>query len=107
MSDLISRSALLEAIHNAGGCGAAKGSWDDGYDRGISVAFDITENAPAVDAVPVVHGRWLLLDECSNEGVYCSVCHKKVYRTEYANQKVKSNYCPNCGAKMDGGKDNG
>ena len=61
---------------------------------------DAIENAPAVDAVPVVHGRWHLLDECSNEGVYCSVCHKKVYRKDYANQKVKSNYCPNCGADM-------
>ena len=49
----------------------------------------------------VKHGEWQLLDECSNEGVYCSVCHKKVYRTDYANQKIKSKYCPNCGARMD------
>ena len=54
------------------------------------------------DVVEVVHGEWFLLDECSNEGVYCSVCTKKVYRTEYANQKLKSNYCPNCGADMRG-----
>ena len=47
------------------------------------------------------HGSWFLLDECANEGVYCSVCHKKVYKTDYANQKVKSKYCPNCGAIMD------
>lgn len=49
----------------------------------------------------VKHGKWFLLDECSNEGVYCSVCSKKVYKKDYANQKLKSNYCPNCGAKMD------
>lgn len=60
-------------------------------------------DAPTADVVEVKHGRWILLDECSNEGVYCSVCHKKVYRKEYANQKLKSNFCPNCGAKMDGG----
>ena len=47
-------------------------------------------------------GEWVLLEECANEGVYCSVCHKKVYRKEYANQKVMSPYCPNCGAKMKG-----
>ena len=23
---------------------------------------------------------WYLLDDCSNEGVYCSNCHKKVYK---------------------------
>ena len=45
-------------------------------------------------------GHWILLDECSNEGVYCSVCSKKVFKKEYANQKMKSKYCPNCGARM-------
>ena len=60
------------------------------------------DNAPTVDAVEVKHGEWILLDECANEGVYCSVCHKKVYRANYANQEIKSKYCPNCGAKMDG-----
>ena len=47
------------------------------------------------------HGHWMLLDDCSNAGIYCSVCHKKVYRTDYANQKIKSKYCPNCGSIMD------
>ena len=47
------------------------------------------------------HGYWNALDECANEGVYCSVCNKKVYKLNYANQKLKSKYCPNCGAIMD------
>ena len=47
------------------------------------------------------HGKWFLLDECANAGVYCSLCRKKVYKTDYANQKIKSPYCPNCGATMD------
>lgn len=47
------------------------------------------------------HGHWTLLDECSNAGVYCSNCHKNVYKTDYANQKIKSKYCPNCGSIMD------
>lgn len=46
------------------------------------------------------YGHWFALDECANEGVYCSVCHKKVYKLNYANQKLKSKYCPNCGAIM-------
>ena len=57
--------------------------------------------APTADVAEVKHGEWFLLDDCLNEGVYCSVCRKKVYKTEYANQKLKSKYCPNCGAKMD------
>ena len=54
------------------------------------------------DVEEVKHGEWYLIDECSNEGVYCSVCHKKVYKMCYGNVKVKSKYCPNCGAKMKG-----
>lgn len=49
----------------------------------------------------VIHAKWTLLDECVNAGVYCSACGKKVYKTYYANQKLKSKYCPNCGAMMD------
>lgn len=64
--------------------------------------------APAADVVPVVHGEWITLTECANEGAYCSVCHKKVYRVDYARcvkkNKVRSNYCPNCGAKMKDGE---
>ena len=61
------------------------------------------ECAAAADVAPVVHGEWKLLDECSNAGVYCSICHKAVYRESawYKNVHIKSKYCPNCGAKMD------
>lgn len=64
----------------------------------------LMEDCKVADVAPVRHAKWELIDECINEGVYCSNCHKKIYRAraEYANQKVKSNYCPNCGAKMDG-----
>lgn len=49
-------------------------------------------------------GHWVSLTDCSNAGVYCSVCHKKVYKEDYAwcnrKNKLRSDYCPNCGAKM-------
>ena len=67
------------------------------YNLGLENMYDyLTENAEIKE-----HGSWVLLDECSNAGVYCSVCGKKVYKTDYANQKLKSKYCPNCGAIMD------
>ena len=51
-------------------------------------------------------GHWVSLTDCANAGVYCSVCHKKVYKEDYAycsrKNKLRSNYCPHCGAKMDG-----
>lgn len=67
-------------------------------------AFQIAK-APTIEAEPVRHGHWISLTNCSNSGVYCSVCHKKVYKEDYAwcnrKNKLRSNYCPNCGAKMD------
>ena len=59
--------------------------------------YDI-EAAPTVDAVEVVHGRWRCHGDC---GVTeCSVCGWSIeeYVGDYA-------YCPNCGARMDGGDD--
>lgn len=66
------------------------------------VAVRDIDDAPTIDPERLrTKGRWFLLDECSNAGVYCSVCQKKVYKEQYANQKLKSTYCPNCGAKME------
>lgn len=50
------------------------------------------------------HGYWVSLTDCANAGVYCSVCNKKVYKEDYAwcnrKNKLRSDYCPHCGAKM-------
>ena len=49
-------------------------------------------------------GHWVSLTDCANAGVYCSVCHKKVYKEDYAwcnrKNKLRSDYCPHYGAKM-------
>ena len=64
------------------------------------------------DIAPVRHGKWISLTECANEGVYCSICKKKVWKSDYAlcshksRNKLRSDYCPNCGSKMDGGDGN-
>ncbi len=69
--------------------------------HGMAIASMMTSqcNPVIVEERPV--GHWFLLDECANEGVYCSICNKKVYKKHYANQKLKSKFCPNCGAKME------
>ena len=49
-------------------------------------------------------GYWVSITDCANAGVYCSVCHKKVYKEDYAwcnrKNKLRSDYCPHCGTKM-------
>ena len=47
---------------------------------------------PTVDAVPVVHGKWIHLSGCD----VCSVCNYKTGKHD-----VGRNFCPDCGAKMD------
>ena len=56
----------------------------------------------AVDAVEVVHGRWEKdePDKCGNRKPRCSVCGE--YHLAWWADYTHCNYCPNCGAKMDG-----
>lgn len=97
MAEYIERELAIEALSRGEGCG--------------NVCRRAIERILAADVAPVVHGQWISLTECSNAGVYCSICHKKVYKEDYAwcnrKNKVRSSYCPNCGAKMDGGAENG
>lgn len=53
------------------------------------------DNIPAADVEPVRHGRWLI----NPDGYYpyCSECKQEPARC------IMTNYCPNCGAKMDEG----
>ena len=58
-----------------------------------------------VNDATVRHGAWYLLDDCANAGLYCSACSKRVHREEFAYKKLRSKYCPHCGALMDGGNE--
>ena len=84
MDDYISREAALTALQD-------------------SDLFNTTERQlrairelPAADVAEVVHGRWIWNEEgeIDWEQFYrCSNCGEKEY--------WESNFCPNCGAKMD------
>ena len=68
-------------------------------DECVKMARQIINDAHTVDAEEVVHGRWIRYEHGS--GIFCSHCHhKRRYRDAH------DNYCPNCGAKMDGGSRN-
>lgn len=58
---------------------------------------------PTIDSEPVRHGQWVFSPDHA-EGI-CTMCNFKIYGRPYNNTYliVPYNYCPNCGAKMDGG----
>jgi len=65
-----------------------------------SIAYIVDSIAP-VDAKPVIHGKWLVREHEDPRGNYalyhCSECD-----SPNAN---KRNFCPECGAQMDGSPD--
>lgn len=91
--DLISREALLKMARRY-----------KEYDEGgwsmtvMAVPVEAIEEAPAVDAAPVVHGRWKYHPPfASIAGSYlCSACGFLTF----ASGVIGYNYCPRCGAKM-------
>ena len=99
---LIDVNALLH--ENVWLCGGFVG---DPYSNGYMDALDNVETVirefPTVDAVEVVHGSWWETKHMIPT-VVCSVCGGMVraeYTHEYGNRR-KYNFCPYCGAKMDG-----
>ena len=67
--------------------------------EGLYEATEIIDEQPTVDAVEVVHGRCVYVrDEELIDHWECSVCGRYI-PWEY---HLDWNYCPNCGAKMDG-----
>ena len=71
------------------------GDWQNMCINGTEID-EVIANAPTVDAVEVVHGRWHKPTPCSQE--FCTNCGL----TPKTNFGWLPPYCPNCGAKMDG-----
>lgn len=58
------------------------------------------EEEPIIDCAPVKHGQWEHFNPNDKNAVSCSAC-------DYSFGRIfPANYCPNCGARMDGKEDN-
>ena len=97
MAEYIGRDAAIEAVKHA---------WAKGLEPSQYI-----EALPSADVAPVVHGRWDEVDwvemesggheliRTPNAALRCSNC-RNCFKKKLL---WKNNYCPNCGAKMDGG----
>ena len=62
----------------------------------------VVDACPTVDAVPVVHGRWIERKTGEGRKYYeCSACG----RGENRHTAIRGRYCWACGTKMDGDAD--
>lgn len=108
---LIDADALLEKFNRKADIWTALTDEDTAGDFAFYCKLaDAVEDMPTVDAVPVKHGRWeeqtvgsyeensVIADwqsaKCSECGLYLT--------TPYLYYFTKHNFCPECGAKMDG-----
>lgn len=74
-----------------------------GIRMGLRVAASLVNNPnylPTVTPQNQKTAYWILLDECSNSGYYCSKCQKKVVKEGWSDTVKKIKFCPNCGSKM-------
>ena len=94
MAEYIERKAAIAATFSATSLGNS--AFRDVYD-----AVNRLRLIPAADVAPVRHGRWIRKiehdDELKRKYFVCSECGQ----TKMLNFH---NYCPSCGAKMDGGE---
>ena len=100
---LIDANALLKEIEDwHDSLGGTMNPADWGIQNVLQSVMDYINEAEDIDAVPVVHGRWMW------EGRFkaCSECGTYI---DWDNTLGANHwrYCPRCGAKMDGGAADG
>ena len=105
MTEYIERDAISEEIRKYYYKNPPNFSYGEGFDRGLDRAQRAILDAPAADVAPVVHGWWDDSGRYTFPGgstaVRCTNCGCALTVSEY--HLNNWNYCPVCGAKMNGG----
>lgn len=100
MTEYIERDALIDAMQAY--------QYDAGKDGFAIMALIGIQ--PTADVAPVVHGEWEAVDRREYDADSCKIiCYPKdgiaCTHCRYVFKKDalwKKNFCPNCGARMDG-----
>ena len=90
MAEYIEREAVLKEAESRIMWGAS-----------AAAVYELIRDAPAADVAPVRHGEWeIVVGSNGKEYMVCTCCRVSQDLTGVFT------YCPNCGAKMDGGDGN-
>lgn len=101
MGEYIKREAAVKAVEKYGLTNGVV--WGRHTGLAICIASEIAE-IPAADVAPVVHARWVSV--AGKRDRICSRClHNEPYKNADDDAEVFE-FCPHCGAKMDGGDSN-
>ena len=97
MSDLISRADAMGAVQDHFSADGFRG-YDDGQKM-----MDRIKELPSADAV---QGEWIEVEDYNGDAHYkCDQCGEE-WTFPYGTPKENNaNYCPNCGAIMNGGEE--
>ena len=102
MAEYIERDAVHDLVRSL-----TKYAWASPGNTGHRVTVDAddvefgVDKIPSADVAPVVHGQW------ENGNPICPVCGGDKFKDldTYIWCDWQPDFCPNCGAKMDGGAD--
>lgn len=98
MAEYIEREKTVELLRSLGNREYRK---EKGTIQDAIKMISYPEYTPTADVAPVVHGRW---EQDADGDWYCSNCDEVVAICESGRERTyRKPYCPNCGAKMDGG----
>ena len=86
--------------------------WKDDICEFLDYLMEFLDEQPTVDAVEVVHGRWLY--DSGSGKYFCSACDSYAIEQLHRGrggvrfyEAFLTDYCPNCGADMRDGDGNG
>ena len=106
MDEYINREALRDSVESIDWYSVRRGELITGAESSENALYKANDiysainNAPTADVATVRHGRWGTHSD-RPDSLICSVCNCGFDMWKHD----PHNYCPNCGAKMDGGAD--
>ena len=101
MAEYIDRKTTMDAVNRL-----VDMTGDAGREKGLRAAVSVLSRLDAADVAPVRHGHWVNL----HGKLVCNQCGVFAKWASEGNGfwgMAATNYCPNCGARMDGERRDG